>query len=280
MGSIVTTIVVFLLICSNSPVALANTQPQNNSNSIRSNTVKKVRQDRNLDNSDDQENPDNTAIPGKPQGKNKKNSLDFSDTGRPGQQTAGESRGEACIYTERNLEAVIPASHSGKTTLGHPRFWVYFPYGRQQVTHVEFIIQNEARKDIWRSQIQTDNRQGYQSFSMPKTVAPLKVGRWYRWYVKVYCDSQLASSEYVQGWVRRVPLLSQVYLELQQEPTLSHQIYGNHGIWYDAIDRLLALYRAKPGNLSLEQDWQNLIKAKGVSLHSLPEVEASYEALE
>ena len=261
MTSIITTIVVFLLIFNNYSVAFANTRQPNNSRSNKPNTVKK-------------DSPNRQR-----QTQSKQKPLDFSDTGRPGQQTAGESRGN-CINTERDLSAVIPASHSGKTTSGHPRFWVYFPYTRQQINRIEFIIQNEAREDIWRSQIKRDGNEGYQSFSMPTTAAPLEVGQWYRWYVKVYCNSQLASAEYVQGWVRRVPLLSDIYLELQQESIPSHQIYSDRGIWYDAVDRLLALYKSEPGNMSLEQDWQNLIKAKGVELDSLPQVGATYEAIE
>ena len=115
---------------------------------------------------------------------------------------------------------------------------------------------------------------------MPNTAPPLEIGQWYRWYVKVYCDSQLASAEYVQGWVRRIPLLSELYLELQQETVVSHQSYGERGIWYDAVDGLLSLYQREPGNMILERDWQELIRARGVELESLPEVGASYEATE
>lgn len=200
--------------------------------------------------------------------------LDFSGTGRPGQQTAGESRG-SCLSNPQPIEAMLPTSNSGKTVLGHPRFWVYFPELPKERTVIEFAIQDESRKDIWRSRSDLDSTTGYQSFGLPKTEAPLKVGQWYRWYVKVYCDHQIASTQYVQGWVNRIPLSSKLHLELQQNPAKSHLTYGTNRIWYDAIDRLLNSYHRHPQNVALEKDWQNLIRAKGVELEELPSISGS-----
>jgi len=138
---------------------------------------------------------------------NRQESLDFSGTGRPGQQTAGESRGN-CANTGR-LEALLPVSKSGKTVLGHPSFWVYFSDTFPQGSQVEFILQNEAREDIWRSRSLLDTKPGYKKFALPETEKALEIGQWYRWYVKVYCDSQMASASYVQGWVNRIDLSSQ-----------------------------------------------------------------------
>ncbi len=223
-------------------------------------------------------NQEDAKTPKKEPPKKEEKPLDFSDTGRPGQQTAGESRGN-CPNFDSKVEAVVPTSHAGKTVSSHPRFWVYFPYNSPQISYVEFILQNEAREDIWRSQFKLDKDIGYKSFSLPKTESPLEVGQWYRWYVKVYCQSHTASAQYVQSWVKRVPLTSRLYLELQQESSPPYVTYSNYGIWYDAIDGLLEEYQRHPSNLSLEQDWQNLIKAKGVELNSLPNVEAIYEAV-
>lgn len=196
--------------------------------------------------------------------------LDFSGTGRPGQQTAGESRG-SCVNARKPIEAMLPKSNTGKTVLGYPRFWVYFPEPDKK-TEIEFVIQDESRQDIWRSQSSLDSTTGYQSFGLPKTEAPLKVGQWYRWYVKVYCDDRIASTQYVQGWVHRIPLNSKLYIELQQNPTKSYLSYGANRIWYDALDKLLDLYHRYPQSAALKKDWQNLIQAKGVELGELPSI--------
>ncbi len=199
--------------------------------------------------------------------------LDFSGTGRPGQQTAGESRG-SCANAAKPLEALLPVSNSGKTVSAHPSFWVYLPETSQQTNQIEFVIQNEAREDIWRSP-KLNAKPGYQNFTLPETEPPLEIGQWYRWYVKVYCDAQVASTQYVQGWIERIPLTSKLYLELQQSLQKSYLTYGNHRIWYDAINQLLSLYQNNPESLTLEQDWQALIRAKGVQLHQLPTISGS-----
>ena len=256
MGSILILTAALLLFYTNSISAQPNNKPRSSSNS----EPKKTQTEEN----DRQTNKD-------------KKPLDFSDTGRPGQQTAGESRGD-CDNTNRSLKALIPVSHSGKTVSSHPSFWVYFQDENQHISHAEFILQNEAREDIWRSQSKSNLKTGYNSFSIPETEPPLEVGQWYRWYVKVYCKSQTASIQHIQGWINRVPLTSRLYLELQQKELFSHRIYGDYGIWYDAIDRLLNLSQSQPGNRALERDWQNLTEAKGVELHDLPSIGASYEA--
>lgn len=220
--------------------------------------------------------PNNLFLTKNKTSNNQQDSLDFSGTGRPGQQTAGESRGN-CANTS-GFEALLPISKSGKTVQGHPSFWVYFPEAFPRQSQVEFVIQNEAREDIWRSRSSLDNQPGYKSFTLPATANPLEIGQWYRWYVKVYCNSQLASTQYVQGWVNRVAVSSQLHLELIDNPQCSHRIYGNHRIWYDAINRLLSIYRKDPPNLNLEQDWQNLVGAKGVNLDQLPSIGGHYEA--
>lgn len=206
-------------------------------------------------------------------------SLDFSGTGRPGQQTAGESRGSCADAVQEPIKALLPVSYSGKTVSGHPSFWVYFPASAGSFSQVEFVIQNEAREDVWRSRSRRNFSAGYKNFSLPKTESPLKTDQWYRWYVKLYCNSQVASAQYVQGWVRRSPLSSKLHVELQNESHELHLIYGKHGIWYDAMDRLLTAYQNNPQHLTLEKDWQNLISAKGVELDNLPCLGGNYEAI-
>ncbi|MFM2311173.1 MAG: hypothetical protein RLZZ04_449 [Cyanobacteriota bacterium] len=212
----------------------------------------------------------------------KSETLDFSATGRPGQQTAGESRG-SCDNAMEPIRAMIPESNSGKTVMAHPRFWVYFPQlGKEtkEAKDIEFVIQDEARKDVWRSRSPSTSTltssANYQSFVLPATEAPLQIGQWYRWYVKVYCHDQVASVQYVQGWIKRIPLTAELHLELQKNsPKTGYLAYGNHQIWYDAIDQLLSSYQNNPKSLTLEQDWQNLIRAKGVKLEQLPPLEVT-----
>jgi len=212
--------------------------------------------------------------------------FDFSGTGRPGQQTAGESRGSCDL--EQSFQAVIPSSNTGKTVMGHPKFWIYFANPSNKIDRLEFILQNEAREDVWRAPIPLDSgssameinhvKSGYKNLSLPSTEPPLTKGQWYRWYVKAYCKSQVASSYFVQGWINRIPISSVLNAELNQKHQRPYEVYGNHGIWYDAVNHILQTYHNSPNNLDLEEDWQKLIEAGGLGMNQLPAVTTIFRA--
>lgn len=59
--------------------------------------------------------------------------LDFSSSGRSGQQTAGESRG-SCPQTNFPLSAIAPKSNESKTRETHPRWWFFLPYESSKIS--------------------------------------------------------------------------------------------------------------------------------------------------
>lgn len=219
-----------------------------------------------------QKTPPQRSTTTKPEPEQKQESLDFSGTGRPGQQTAGENRGY-CPDTDTSLTAIVPMSNAGQTVADYPSFWFYLPYNSQSIKKVEFVLQNEARESIVRSPVAIPQQPGYVNVSLPLTAPPLTVGEWYRWYIKVYCDRNSESTPlFVQGWVNRVALNSNLYLKLQAKPQQAHFTYGSHDIWYDAVHKLLSLYQSQPHNPSLNRDLRQLTKAKGVDLQ-LPDLD-------
>jgi hypothetical protein len=195
--------------------------------------------------------------------------FDFSSTGRPGNQTAGENRG-GCPHVNTPLTAILPDSNFGQTTAAYPNFWVYMPYYAYQMSQVEFVLQDEEERDVWRSLISLPQSPGYTSVALSQNRPPLEIGQSYQWYLKVNCDPSLtAPSLYVRGWIERISLNSSLYTTLQKPGQKAHIIYARNGIWYDAIDKLLSLYTSdsEEGNLLLQQDWEQLFNAKGVTLH-------------
>ncbi|GAB4538763.1 MAG: hypothetical protein Tsb0014_28630 [Pleurocapsa sp.] len=194
--------------------------------------------------------------------------FDFSSTGRPGNQTAGENRG-SCPNVHSSLTAIVPDSHSGQTTSAYPRFWVYMPYYAHQLSQVEFVLQDDRGRDVWRSPVNLSQSPGYINFALPQALSPLEVGRSYQWYVKVNCDPDLTSPPlYVRGWIERINLNSSLYTTLQNQEQKPYIVYARNGIWYDAIDRLLSLYTTDSNynNSLLQQDWQQLLNSQGVTL--------------
>jgi hypothetical protein len=186
---------------------------------------------------------------------------DFSSTGRPGRQTSGESRSN-CPATSLPLTALMPTSNWGKTVSERPTFWFYVPYSPQEAPVGEFVLQDEARQDIYRIPFTLPKTPGFVSFSLPSERSPLAINQWYRWYFKLYCDRQQSSSPtFVQGWVQRVALTPELENQLQEDI-----IYAAQQVWYDAIAHLARRRLANPTDTQLENNWNRLLKAKGVNI--------------
>ncbi len=200
--------------------------------------------------------------------------LDFSDTGRSGQQTAGETRRGKCPEVSLPLTALVPSSNVGKTIATHPQLWFYVPYSTKDINKIEFVIQDADRNDISRQSWQPQNIPGYLSASLPEIKPALETNKSYRWYFKVYCQEGGNSAPlFVQGWIEKTEVSEDLSRQVQQEQA-PHMIYAHKNLWFDAIDSFLNYYLIARSNSQIRADWQKLIKAKGADLE-LPELEVT-----
>ena len=194
--------------------------------------------------------------------------LDFSGDGRPGKRAGGGSR-SSCPSTKTPLTALVPASNAGTTVSDRPSFWFYVPYTPEQSSAGEFVLQDKQENDVYRQTFTLPPTPGLVSLQLPQTAPALNVDRPYRWYFKLYCsDSALATANFVEGWVRRVSLKSDLATKLEQKKNLAYKEYGNHLIWFDALDSLARL-RSHQDNARLKRDWSQLLGAEGVNLREL-----------
>jgi Domain of Unknown Function (DUF928) len=191
---------------------------------------------------------------------------DFSGDGRSGRRTGGGSR-SACISKEPSLTALSPVNNWGKTVLEHPTFWFYVPYSAQEAPQGEFVLQEEGGKDIYRTKFILPGTPGVVSVRIPPTQLALEVNKWYRWYFKIYCESQQSSAPiFVEGWVHRVELTPALQFQLQQATPREYATYTANLIWYDAINELAKLRLAQRSNTTLDNDWDNLLKSPEIDL--------------
>lgn len=196
-------------------------------------------------------------------------SPDFSGEGRPGRRSGGGSR-SPCPAIEPSLTALMPATNLGKTVAERPTFWFYVPYSSQQAPAGEFVLQGKGGNDLYRTRLTLPQTPGFVSFSTPPTAAPLEVNQSYRWYFKLYCQSQPASAPvFVDGWVQRVELTPELESQLRSAKAQDYAIYAANGIWYDALAHLAELRLSNPANTRLEQEWAKLLGARGIGLAQL-----------
>ena len=193
--------------------------------------------------------------------------LDFSGDGRPGKRTGGGSR-SLCHNTSQTLTALVPNNNTGTTTRDRPSFWFYVPHTSERATTGEFVLQDEGENDLHRQTVTLPQTSGLVSYQLPAEAPPLAAKQSYRWYFKLYCHEDLATANYVEGWITKVPLSQDLENRLQSQATPDYREYSSNAIWFDSLDNLAQL-RLQQDSPQLKSDWHQLLSAEGVKLEEL-----------
>lgn len=194
-----------------------------------------------------------------------KNKLDFSGDGRPGKRKGGGSR-SPCPISETPLRALVPKNNIGNTVSDRPSLWFYVPYNPQEVGRVEFVLQDESENDVYRQTFVLAKTPGLVNLKLPQAAPPLAEEGSYHWYFKLYCNnSPSASTNFVEGWIKRIPLHQNLAARIRQKKAPLYEEYGRESVWYDSLDSLAKL-RLSSDTPMLESDWNKLLSAEGVDL--------------
>lgn len=195
----------------------------------------------------------------------------------PGRRRGGARRGD-CPATSTQLTALVPETEistqslpqtyvGGSTTAEYPTFWVYVPYSLNANLTAEFILQDDTGQDIYRI-ASTDFSAaevspGIVSISLPSTIAPLKIGKLYKWYFKLNCDAE--APMYVQGGIERISLNANLAKQLASAtPQEQANFYIKNNLWYDAVNIIAELYRTNPTDNNTKSAWINLLRSLGL----------------
>jgi hypothetical protein len=194
----------------------------------------------------------------------------------PGPAPGGRARGGArrnnpidCPDQSPELTALVPFTVEptndiapvtnvwGLTTMEHPTFLFYLPYTNK----TEFELQDQNSKSVYTKEVTLKDRPGIISVSLPENVPPLEVGKRYRWFLKVQCDSRENSPPItVDGVIQRVNLSQATTQKLERATPLEQfAIYAQNGIWYEAITTLAALRQKNPDDQALQTEWEDLL---------------------
>jgi len=188
------------------------------------------------------------------------------DIGEPGSR-AGGGRRNPCKVDEKQLKALVPVykiSESelvlGFTNAEHPTFWFYVPYSG---CPLEFVLKYEKDNDVYQTTLTaSDTLPGVISVRLPSTVAPLEIGKRYRWYFSVL-DRQEQNEvlDAVDGWVQRQSLKVTPQSQLEAaRPQQRVALYAANGFWHEALTAASELRRTDANS----NDWGVLLRAVGL----------------
>ncbi|MEH2438491.1 MAG: DUF928 domain-containing protein [Nostoc sp.] len=181
--------------------------------------------------------------------------------------------GDTCpvIISKPDLTALVPFTEEansvinvwGQTTEEHPSLFFYVPYTKDLPYAVEFVLQDQDLKDIYKEAIALPNKPGVIRVSLPISAPALALNKQYRWFLTVNCDNQENSPPtFVEGVIQRIELKPATLKELQtREPLKRYAIYAQNGIWYEALTILAQLRDQNPKDAALQAEWQNLLSS-------------------
>lgn len=208
----------------------------------------------------------------------------FPDNGAPtGRRRGGTSR-DGCPVLSTPLTALVPGEETlasggqtetklistsflASTVTSYPTFWFYIPQLPSIVRLGEFVLQNEAGDDVYRTPITLPQEPGAIGISLPSSQQySLQINKKYHWYFKLYCGEPQKTPEYffVDGWVQRVTLTPSLISQLKKAKRAKYMAYAANNIWYDALADLANLRHTDPHNAMLAKDWVELLSSAGL----------------
>ncbi|MEN9216192.1 MAG: DUF928 domain-containing protein [Gloeomargarita sp. HHBFW_bins_162] len=197
-------------------------------------------------------------------------SLNLPTVGRPGNREGGSKRGSSCAKEkDQKLRVLLPEGNYGQTLRDYATFFWYLPE-LERPTPVEFQLRQVNSQgqtgELVYSETFTSTGGGIGSLTLPPTAAPLAVGQEYEWSIAVQCtvDGMATSPDAWMIAVGRIERISpnnpQLTAALAQANLGDYPaVLAGAGVWYDALQMLVALRRQNPTDQELLQDWVNLL---------------------
>lgn len=213
----------------------------------------------------------------------------FPENGAPtGRRKGGTSR-NGCTPLNMPITALVPGEEIGDesksfltfTISEYPTFWFFVPELPKNAVLGEFLLQEENGKNIYKTSLSLPRKASIIGIKLPhNSQSALKIEKNYQWYFKVFCGNPQEKSEYfyVNAWIQRVPLNSNLESQLKRAQWQGYTTYALNQIWQDALTNLATLHRSNPNSRIFTQDWTLLLKDVGLAeLATAPIVELENE---
>ena len=172
-------------------------------------------------------------------------------------QAARETKA-ALSYQNVKLTAVVPQHNYGLTTQAHPTFWIYVPQASAEQQLI-LSIREEKSSPHWQQSVFATP--GVTGIELSNDAPALEVGKNYQWAVILVCGERPSPNDpVVASWIKRVeqPETDRATTSFGLEDASA---YARQGIWYDALDILVA---QKPSLPNWNKLWTEYLQSGGL----------------
>ena len=211
--------------------------------------------------------PPGESAPASSVGGGSRGNVRFAPPGEaaPLSSVSGGSRGDEGTLSPGGpgLEAIalLPTTQHGRTMSARPTFFVYVP--PTSTDKVFFSIQDQAGNHHYQTTLEINGGGSIVSFTLPETAPELAMDTDYLWFfVPLDASGRLQPDSYsVTGWVKRVEAID---TEPDAEALALATAYAEAGVWYDTLTTLAMAQVNQPDNLTLANEWRNLLGQVGL----------------
>ena len=150
----------------------------------------------------------------------------------------------------------------GFTLEERPAFWFYLPYistsEPPQNRVAQFVLLDDRNRLVWNELMAVELSDTPQLVEYPLSYS-LEIGKLYKWYFSVICDSdKLSRNPVVRGWIQRVEPTPELQAALRNTSRFEQYLaYANNGIWFDTVSSLVKIRRQLPSRN--REDWLDLL---------------------
>jgi hypothetical protein len=166
-----------------------------------------------------------------------------------------------CIQGNKALTPITPQANPTLTVSEYPTFFWYVPTTIAQ--KAELVLLDESEKPVYQTTFKLNRKPGIVNFRIPRGEGqPLGIGQTYHWQFSLVCNPDDPSENpFVEGWIQRVQPQTDLVSELRKtKPIKQPAVYAARGIW-DALTVLADLRGQRPGDQSLVNNWQVLLRS-------------------
>lgn len=185
-----------------------------------------------------------------------------SQTGGGASRTSGQ-----CLAgtTDTAVQALMPNFQRVLTVSARPTFFVSVPPTTAKTA--SFSLQDSNSELHYRTEVELPADGGIVQIPLPENADELAVGQDYTWYFEVHCVSGFdPNNPTIDGTIYRTPLEAEIgdRLEMANTAIERAEIYGEYGIWYDALASLAAARQSQPTDSTATSNWSELLSSVGL----------------
>ncbi|MEO0406983.1 MAG: DUF928 domain-containing protein [Cyanobacteria bacterium P01_A01_bin.135] len=206
----------------------------------------------------------------------------FEGQGRPQSRSSGGSRagcetlliallpGEGALSDTEDCD-LRTESFTALTTEATPILWFYIP--ELEGGEAELALLDENQRAIAVDSVALPGAAGVVGIPITQT---LEVEQAYPWVFSVAPSSNPSRILTVEGTIRRVALEAeeQQQIDAAIDPRDRVVLLAEAGIWHDALSALGDLRQQLPENMTVKEDWRQLLESVGLgAIADIPVVE-------